>query len=288
MLPETNLKICQFIRDLGQQAKQLRVKGLEVSSKGIDDYVTQVDRLLDRKFTAQFQQWFPDDAIITEENPDSIQLWQQNHARYWFIDPIDGTSDYIAGNDSYSVMVGLLEDGEPIMGWVYAPESDRLVFGGTLINGLFLSEAGKEAERLSFQSPELLSMRLILSDKDETKYGNFVRTAIPEVTFYSIGSFGLKVIEVILGRADAYLYLNRRVKLWDTVAPLAFAKFAGLVYCDLQGSPLMFSARVIHPQTLAHLQDVLIGWSLFTQTYLPAIASVFDSVLIPQVSSNPK
>jgi 3'(2'), 5'-bisphosphate nucleotidase len=288
MLPETNLQICQFIRDLGQQAKHLRAKGLEVSSKGIDDYVTQVDRLLDRKFTAQFQQWFPNDAIITEENPDSIKLWQQNHVRYWFIDPIDGTSDYIAGNDSYSVMVGLLEDGEPIMGWVYAPESDRLVFGGTLIDGLFLIEGEKQPERLNFCDPKVFSMQLILSDKDEAKYGSLVRTAIPGVTFYSIGSFGLKVIEVILGKADAYLYLNRRVKLWDTVAPLAFAKFAGLVYCDLEGSPLAFSASVIHPPTLAHLQDVLIGWSFFTQTYLPAIASVFESVLIPQVSQTLK
>jgi len=285
MLPETNLKLCRLIRDLGQQAKHLRAKGLEVSAKGIDDYVTQVDQLLDQKFTEQFQQWFPEDAIITEENPDSIKLWQEHHRRYWFIDPIDGTSDYIAGNDSYSVMVGLLEDGEPVMGWVYAPESDRLVFGGTLVNGLFLIDGEKEAEKLNFQPPEVLSLCLILSDKDEDKYGNQVRAAIPDASFYSIGSFGLKVIEVILGKADAYLYLNRRVKLWDTVAPLAFAKFAGLVYCDLEGSPLGFSTDLIHPQTLAHLQDVLIGWSLFTNSYLPAIADVFQDILIPQVSN---
>jgi 3'(2'), 5'-bisphosphate nucleotidase len=283
MTPETNLKICRFIRQLGQQAKQLRAEGLQVSEKGINDYVTDVDCLLDRLFTEQFREWFPKDAVITEENPDSLQLWQQNHRRYWFVDPIDGTSDYIAGNDSYSVMVGLLEDGEPIMGWVYAPESDRLVFGGTLMNGLFIIEGEQEAEILDFHAPDSLSLQLILSDKDEDKYGDLVRNAIPNVSFYSIGSFGLKVIEVILGRADAYLYLNRRVKLWDTVAPLAFAKFAGLVYADLDGTSLGFSPKFIHPKTLAHLQDVIIGWPLFTKIFQPAIATTFQNILISQV-----
>lgn len=283
MFPELNQRICQLIRQLGQEAKQLRCQGLSISAKGVDDYVTNVDCLLDQKFSSQFQQWFPNDGVISEENVASLQLWQQQLPRYWLIDPIDGTSDFMTGGASYSVMIGLLEQGQPVMGWVYAPESDRLYFGGTLVGNLYLQIGDQPPQVLDFQAPTQNLGKVILSDKDQAKFGDLIQMAIPGTKYYSVGSFGLKVIEVILGRADAYLYLNRRVKLWDTIAPLAFAKWAGLTCCDLDGSPLGFEPYLIQFQTLTHLQDVIIGWPGFVQGLQPAIAQQLRPFLPSQI-----
>ena len=279
MNPETLTQIYQCIREAGQKAITLRASGFQVDEKGFDDYVTDVDRALDRLLSDQFQAWFPDDIVISEENSRSQEIWREqdqsnkhNNKKFWFIDPIDGTDDFIHDREFYSVMVGILESFQPVLGWVYAPKSDRLYFGGSSINGLYTVTNGNVPEVLYPHQPLGRNCdRIIVSKKDDLAYGNAIRAAVPNVEFYSLGSFGLKVMEVVEGRASAYIYLNRRVKLWDTVGPLAIARAAGLVCCDLQGREIGFGYDDINPENLTHNQLIVIGWQNFIDEYREAI-----------------
>ena len=270
-----NVELLQTIREAGQKAKHLRQARFEIDEKEPGDYVTSVDRALDKLLTAEFQRLFPHDGIITEENPQSVQVWQQGRSRIWFIDPIDGTSDFVDGSDHYAVMAGLLEDGKPTMGLIYAPESDRLFFGGSAIGDLYVSDGGGEPVPLRSQVPPAHACKVIISNKDERRYGNSVLAAIPAAEFYTLGSFGLKVMDVVLGNACLYIYLNRRVKLWDTVAPFALARMAGIVYCDLQGQPIDFAAQSVDCDTLTHNQVILVGW----EEHLDAFRAHLDQAL---------
>ncbi|PZV12986.1 MAG: inositol monophosphatase [Pseudanabaena sp.] len=276
MNPALQTEICQFIREIGQKAVQLRGLGFQVDEKGFDDYVTNVDRELDHLLSQRFQEWFPEDVVISEENTRSLELWYQKPEftkKFWFIDPIDGTDDFIHGREFYSVMVGGLETFRPVLGWVYAPNSDRLYFGGTAINGLFIATNGNVPEVLHPHEPIGTSCNLVIvSKKDDLAYGAAIRAAVPNVEFYTLGSFGLKVMEVVQGRASAYIYLNRRVKLWDTVGPLAIAKAAGLVCCDLEGQEIGFGYNDIDPEKLTHNQVIVIGWPKFIDKYLKLIS----------------
>jgi 3'(2'), 5'-bisphosphate nucleotidase len=190
----------------------------------------------------------------------------------WLIDPIDGTDDFIHGRSHYAVMVGRL-DKEPIEGWIYAPEFQTLTYGHC--SGVVWQEPGN----LAPQRPDPGNNTIILSPKDARGYGDAVRSVVPGTKFYSLGSFGLKVLEVVFGRAQAYLYLNRRVKLWDTAAPLAIARAAGLLCCDLTGAPITFDPEQIEPETLAHRQPIVIGWPDFLHTYLPALEQAIAPLL---------
>ena len=284
-------EICQFIREIGQKAIHLRAAGFQVDEKGFDDYVTNVDRELDHLLSQKFQSWFPDDAVISEENPRSRELWQQDskkEQRFWFIDPIDGTDDFIHGRNFYSVMVGLLEDFQPVLGWVYAPKSDRLYFGGSGANGVFTITNGNVPEVLHLHPPIGANNDLVIvSKKDDLAYGESIRAAVPNVKFYTLGSFGLKVMEVVQGRAIAYIYLNRRVKLWDTVGPLAIAKAAGLICCDLDGHEIGFGYDNIDPDNLTHNQVIIIGWPKFIELYREPIATQFHLDFNARFTCNP-
>ena len=284
-------EICQFIREIGQKAIHLRAAGFQVDEKGFDDYVTNVDRELDHLLSQKFQSWFPDDAVISEENPRSRELWQQDskkEQRFWFIDPIDGTDDFIHGRNFYSVMVGLLEDFQPVLGWVYAPKSDRLYFGGAGANGVFTITNGNVPEVLHLHPPIGANNDLVIvSKKDDLAYGESIRAAVPNVKFYTLGSFGLKVMEVVQGRAIAYIYLNRRVKLWDTVGPLAIAKAAGLICCDLEGHEIGFGYDNINPDNLTHNQVIIIGWPKFIELYREPIATQFHLDFNARFTCNP-
>jgi 3'(2'), 5'-bisphosphate nucleotidase len=268
-------KIRQVIRSCGQEAKLLAVEDFQVSEKGMDDYVTSVDQALDRQLTEQFSALFPTDGIITEENEASRKYFQEAFERLWCIDPLDGTKDFINGDRNYAVLVGLLKQKRAIAGWMYAPEYDLMYFGGEGL-GVWKVQGDGEAESCVRSEPDASSScRVLIGDTDYHNYGEKISAAIPDVDFVkSPGSFGLKVMDVVLGKADVYVYFNQRVKLWDTVSSIALARAAGLTCCDLDGKPLDYTNDVMNLETLAHQQSIVIGWASYVESLLPQLRAV--------------
>ncbi len=259
--------------EAGQWAYEQARQPFTIEEKGPEDFVTTVDRTLDQRLAAQFKLWFPNDGIITEENAQSIPVMQQGFSRLWLIDPLDGTEDFINGRPDYAIMVGLLQQSQPIAGWILRPESNQLFYGG-LNWGLFAAQGLEPSRTLTPSMPPSPSQGycpVLMGDRDQQQYGATIQRIIPEVQFHTLGSFGLKVLEVIQGRAGLYVYFNGRVKLWDTVGPLALAKSAGLICCDLTGNPLEFSLDALNPETLAHHQSIVIGWPHYVEALLPRL-----------------
>ncbi|HEY9811240.1 MAG TPA: inositol monophosphatase family protein [Halomicronema sp.] len=271
--PELEKKIRLTMREAGQIAAQMATEKFQVSQKGPGDYVTSIDRWLDLHLTTAFAGLFPADGIVTEENEQSRQAFHADYKRLWLIDPLDGTEDFIKGEPHYSLMVGLLCNHQPQAGWIYAPSQDKLYYGGEDW-GLYVSTGVETPENLPVKQPAPPSKSfcpLIIGTKDEQNFGQAILQLIPEAQFYSLGSFGLKVLEVIQGRAGIYVYFNGRVKLWDTTGPLALAQAAGLTCCDLQGLPLSFHPNAIHPDTLVHNQSIIVGWPAYVEALLPKL-----------------
>jgi 3'(2'), 5'-bisphosphate nucleotidase len=255
-------------------------EGLQVFQKGPGDFVTNVDQMLDRQLTAEFSTLFPRDGVITEENALSRERFQENYSRLWCIDPLDGTDDFIHRQQDYAVMVGLLENEYPIAGWIYAPESDMTYFGGKDL-GLWQAISDMAPEPIAIGEPESSGEQtVIIGIKDRQNFGAAIANKVPEIKFgFSQGSFGLKVMNVILGHAGMYVYLNGRVKIWDTVGPLALAKTAGLVCCDLDGNPISYAPNAMDLETLAHQQSIVIGWASYIESLLPRMRTAIAPML---------
>ncbi len=245
----------------------------QVMQKGPGDYVTDIDRALDQKLAIAFAELFPADGVITEENVQSRQAFWEQYPRLWCIDPLDGTEEFIQGKSEYALMIGLLQQAQPIAGWVYASAAKHLYYGGPEW-GLFQETAEGVIERLNpveTPAPQPGFCPMIIGTKDQNNFGAAIAQVIPDAQFYSLGSFGLKVVDVILGRAGLYAYFNGRVKLWDTTGPLALAQAAGLVCCDLTGEPIQFSTEAVHPETLAHKQAILVCGHQYIELVRPKL-----------------
>lgn len=277
--------MCQLMQRCGQTAQQMAAHEFQVYEKGKHDYVTDVDRALDRQLTAGLTRLFPADCIISEENPDSWSAFATPSDRQWFVDPLDGTDDFIHGRSHYAVMAGLLVRHQPVAGWIYAPAVHQLYYGGAEI-GLFQATGMASAEPLQPVEPAHPSANfcpILLGYRDQKRFGSAIAHLIPAAQFSSTGSFGLKVLQVICGQAGLYLYLNRRVKLWDTTAPVALAQAAGLVCCDLNGEPLRFMPDGIDAQSLAHQQPIIIGWRSYVTALLPCLQqAVLECCPLPE------
>ena len=265
------------VRICGIEAKRLAKSGFQVYEKAADDYVTDVDRALDAYLSKEFTALFPDDGLVTEENSASLSNFWQSYPRLWCIDPLDGTQDFINGDPGYSVMVGAMEQYQPIAGWIYAPESEALYYGGREF-GLWQSKSG-EAPHILHPNYLNYSPTFILGYKDFQRFGSAFQNAIPTLKLERrAGSFGLKVLEVLTGKAGLYVYLNQRVKVWDTVAPLAIARTAGLMVCDLQGQALHYTRDSLDVESLAHRQAIVIGWQPLVETWLTTIQEIVKKI----------
>lgn len=265
------------VRICGVEAKRLARLGFQVYEKAADDYVTDVDRALDAYLSKEFTALFPHDGLVTEENSGSRSNFWQPYPRLWCIDPLDGTQDFINGDPGYSVMVGAMEQHQPIAGWIYAPEHEALYYGGQEF-GLWQSQGGEAPHILP---PNYLNYNptFILGYKDFQRFGSAFQAAIPTLKLEQrAGSFGLKVLEILTGKAGLYVYLNQRVKVWDTAAPLAIARTAGLMCCDLNGQALQYTRDSLDVESLAHRQPIVIGWQPLVETWLPTIQEIVKKI----------
>lgn len=255
-------QIRQLMMDCGSQARKQSKREFGVFAKGVGDYVTTVDRLLDWQLAQGLANLFPNDGIVTEENALSRQIFRDGAHRLWAVDPIDGTADFIEQRSHYAVMTGLLDNYLPIAGWVYAPALEQFYCGGMDWGVFQASRSERQLQPLVVQAPPSPDQQcvIMIGYGDRKRFGSAIADQIPNVQFSTIGSFGLKVMEVMQGRAGLYVYLSQKVKIWDTVAPLAIAQAAGLICCDLVGNAIAFDPSCIDIDSLTHQQPILVGW----------------------------
>lgn len=129
------------------------------AGEGAFDPVTEIDRAAERALRAAIEEAFPDHGIEGEE----YGLVRDRAPRRWLLDPVDGTRALICGLPSWTTLVALLEDGEPIAGFIDAPALDELMIGtrdGTTLNGrpVRVSSCMSLADaRLSSTDPYLFS-----------------------------------------------------------------------------------------------------------------------------------
>jgi 3'(2'), 5'-bisphosphate nucleotidase len=191
-----------LVRQVGGYVRSMQEEAA-VSSKAGGEPVTEADREANRLLIGALCEAFPGDFVMGEESFEDDQKWT-TWERIWFVDPIDGTREYIEGRDDYSVMVGLAIRGEAALGVVYQPRSDRLYFGGPGM-GSFL-EADGDTRPLSMGGPvpiETMTAALSRSHAPPRIHEALERLGIHKVVHH--GSVGVKVALVTAGLADVYI-----------------------------------------------------------------------------------
>lgn len=216
--------VTQLVMEAGLLALNTR-KSVAVEHKSDPrDLVTSADIACSALIVGRLRDLFPFDTIVSEEDAHGSQ--NINQGRTWQIDPIDGTENYVANDGMYSVMVGLLIDGQPAYGWVYEPQSD----------GLYVAYPNKKliktsrGEQFEISGPHGAlnekRVRLMMGNRDREQHPWVDK--VMGVEFITSGSVGLRVAMIAEGKADVYLHLAGKLKTWDTAAPVAIANAVGL------------------------------------------------------------
>ena len=211
--------------------------------------VTQADLQANALIVKSISSAFPDDAIVAEENQ---QQGNYRHAtRCWFIDPIDGTSDFAAGRACWAIHIGLCIDGQPTLGLVYEPEAQRANFGIAcrVHPRAWIELPGQEKRPIRIRPLASGADRhAVISASHRTSAVDAALRAlqIAPANTRSMGSTGVKSATVARGEANIYVHPSTKTKLWDSCAPQAVLEAAGGRLTGLDGQPIDYKGEHLH------------------------------------------
>jgi len=207
----------------------------EVRVKADASLLTRADRAAHDLISAGLRRLDPDTPIVSEEGTH----YEAGPAarRFWLVDPLDGTREFVAGNGEYTVNIGLVEDGIPTLGVVYAPERD-VTYAATRGGGATRRDVGG-THRIRAGSAGTIVVVTSRSHRG-TPLETFLR-ALPQHQTLAMGS-ALKMCLVADGSAQLYPRIGPTC-WWDTAAPQVIATEAGATVTTLDGAPLRYRGR---------------------------------------------
>ena len=204
-----------------------------VAYKDEADPVTEADTRANAYIVEELRKAFPKDGIVAEENEDNSDALRSG--RCWYVDPLDGTREFVARNGEFSVMLGLAIDGVSTGGVVYQPGTDKL-YCGVVGGGAMLEERGarRPLEVSKVAEPGQLKLVVSRSHRNSAVADVVARLGIREET--ASGSVGLKAGLIAEQQADVYVHISDRSSMWDACGPEAILKAAGGRFTDLEGN----------------------------------------------------
>lgn len=233
---------------------------LEVTRKADDSPLTQADLASHRRIVGRLRELTPDVPILSEESQGIDEAERSTWTRFWLVDPLDGTKEFVKRNGEFTVNIALIEDAVPVLGVVYAPDLG-VSYYATRGQGAFKQQRGAQPERIGAASlGKGEALRLVASrshmNAETEAFVAQLREQHP-VEMVSIGS-SLKLCLVAEGRAHLYPRFGPTM-LWDTAAAQCVAEAAGAEVRDLStGTPLRYALKgdLRNPFFLVHCQHL--------------------------------
>jgi 3'(2'), 5'-bisphosphate nucleotidase len=199
--------------------------------------VTQADHAANQAILTGLARDFPRDAILSEESADSDVRRQAE--RVWVVDPLDGTKEFLAQNGEFSILIGLVVEGAPVLGVVYLPGRDVL-YGAARGKGAWVERNGRR-DRVACVAAVPTALRMIGSRSHADPLLGSMRQALGVDEVMPCGSIGVKCARIAEGESDLYIHPVRTLKEWDTCAPEILLREAGGSVTDCLGGTLRYN-----------------------------------------------
>jgi 3'(2'), 5'-bisphosphate nucleotidase len=228
-------EIAEAAREAGEAIRSIVRRGFEVEAKPDSSPVTEADRAAELIILGALARAAPGVPVIAEEEVAAGRI-PAHGDRYFLVDPLDGTKEFVRGGDDYTVNIGLIEAGNPLLGVVFAPATGRL-HGGWVGSGSWVDEGrGRNAIRTRCRGNQLTAVASKSHLNQATL--DYLNAAVGMCDYVAVGS-SLKFCIVAEGKADIYPRASPTSE-WDTAAGHAILLAAGGLVDGPDGSPLRY------------------------------------------------
>ena len=215
--------------------------GIEI--KGDDSPLTKADKAANDVIEKRLIELYPDIPILSEEGKEIPFEERKDWKRFWLVDPLDGTKEFIKRNDEFTVNIALIENGKPIAGVILVPVTGE-IFYGDINNGSFKIDSDGNKEKITV-SPKastdelnVVQSRSHSGDEENQFYSNYkIKESL------SKGS-SLKICLIAEGLAEIY-FRGGPTWEWDTAAGHAILLGAGGCFVNKDRSELVYNKEII-------------------------------------------
>ncbi|NIO04538.1 MAG: inositol monophosphatase [Proteobacteria bacterium] len=249
--------IGDFVVALAREAGEIQRRHLgqskPIAYKGPVDLVTEVDHLCEDAIIGRILDRFPRHHVLAEEGEHKPQ---GESSFRWYVDPLDGTTNYVHGYPCFSVSIGLEVEAEMVLGVVYDPMGDEL-FHGIKDHGAFLNGRKINVSKIRALEQSLLATGFPydIRESEENNIDHFAKFALASQGVRRDGSAALDLCYVAIGRFDGFWEMKLRP--WDVAAGVVMVREAGGRVSDFRNAPFSIdSGEVLATNGLIHGQMV--------------------------------
>ena len=191
----------------------------------------------------------PDIPVLSEESDAETMQARLGWSRYWLVDPLDGTKEFVSRNGEFTVNIALIEESRPVWGLVYAPVLDRLWYGGKGVGAWRVADGTHKA--IQTRPHEAGQAWRVVGSRNHLSQATLDYLApLGEVELVSMGS-SLKFCIIAEGGAELYPRLAPTCE-WDTAAAQAVLEGAGGSVTQLDGTALAYNKpNILNPWFVA-------------------------------------
>lgn len=242
---------------------------LAVEFKSPSNPVTAADREANALICQRLTQQFPGIPIVAEESAPETFTGHANADQVFFVDPLDGTKEFIAQTGEFVIMLGLIEAGRARHGVVYSPVTQTAWVGSVGRGACAVDPDGTRRPLRSSSQRTLAGATLVAARSPRRSRATTVLDRWGIAGVQAVGSAGLKGAHVAEGKADLYLSPGSAGMRWDACAIDALVRAAGGEFTNAHGEPidyrsvdlnnrkgLLASNGYLHAEVLARLRSM--------------------------------
>lgn len=247
----------EIARKAGHAIVEVYGGDFSVQAKADASPVTAADLAAHRLIMQGLAALTPELPVLSEEADEIGWDTRRHWIRYWLVDPLDGTREFIKRNGEFSINIALIENGIPRLGLIHAPISGETVHAERGAGVWLRGPQGDVA--LSSRRPAPATLRIIASRSHLDARSRRVLDAIGEHQRQGLGS-ALKFCRIAEGCADVYPRFGPTSE-WDTAAGQCIVEAAGGAVLGLDGLPLRYNrgASLLNPEFIV-LGDPALPW----------------------------
>lgn len=253
---ERRARLIEGVHAAGREVMAIYEQGFSVETKADQSPLTEADMAAHHSLIALLEDLTPEVPVLSEESDEIPFATRETWQRYWLIDPLDGTKEFVSKNGEFTLNVALIENGVPVFGIVYAPVLQTTWVGQVggevfkIAQGIYINIQVRE-----LPDPENEPWKVVGSRRHGAEAFDAFCSGLPAHECVSIGS-SIKLCLVAEGNADLYPRLAPTSE-WDTAAANAIVTAAGGEVLNAETlEPLRYNQQesVINPYFIAYGQ----------------------------------
>jgi len=254
-------EICQIASNAADCILEIYETDFVIESKQDRSPLTAADLAAHNTICTALTKLTPDIPVLSEESSELPYTQRRQWSRYWLVDPLDGTREFIKRNGEFTVNIALIEDHQPKMGVIYVPVTGVCYYAVKSLGAFKVNVDGStESIKVKKSEPNKITIAGSLShggEKQQTFIGR-----LGEAEIITIGS-SLKFCLVAEGKVDIYPRFGLTSE-WDTAAAQCIVEEAGGCVVDMNFKPLRYNTKesLLNPEFLV-IADPSFNWKQY-------------------------